>query len=150
MDEQGPTSDTYTIRLMMGPTAPVTITVTADADTVVATTGPSGSTAQLTFTAADWFTMQTVTVTAVDDADRELAHTSTITHTVASADPGYNNLAVSNVVVNVADNDCGVWGYAPSDINKDCHVTLEDFAIFASEWMTCSVPYIEGCVNRLP
>ena len=65
--------------------------------------------------------------------DREvgLNHNSTLTHTVTSTDAGYNNLAVPNVVVNVADNDCGVWGYAPSDINKDCQVTLEDFAIFA-------------------
>ncbi|NLH15833.1 MAG: hypothetical protein GX455_04580 [Phycisphaerae bacterium] len=150
VDEQGPTSDTYTIRLMMAPTAPVTITVAADADTVVASGQASGSSIQLTFTAADWFTPQTVIVTAVDDEDSEFDHTSTITHSVSSADSGYNNLAAAGVVAKVADNDCGVWGYAPADFNRDCHVTLEDFATFASEWMTCSVPYIEGCTNWLP
>ncbi len=142
VDEQGPTSDTYTVRLMMAPTAPVTITITPDADTEVSPT-------QLVFTAADWDINQTVTVTAVDDQDSELIHTSTITHKVTSADPGYNNLTVGNVVVTVADNDCGVWGYSPMDFTKDCVVDIEDFAAFAAEWIICTTPYVEGCVNQL-
>ena len=46
---------------------------------------------------------KTVTVTAVDDAVAEGAHTGTITHTPSGG--GYAGVAVANVVVDVTDND---------------------------------------------
>jgi hypothetical protein len=147
--EEGPTSDTYTLRLLFPPTAPVVVTITADAETVVSAGGPAGSTAQATFTTANWITPQTVIVTAVDDSDLEFNHTSVLKHTVTSTDAGYNGLAVRDVTVAIADNDCGVWGYSPMDFNKDCVVDLEDFAVFAAEWLRCSQPFDTGCVNRL-
>ena len=149
VDEQGPTSDDYTMRLLFPPTDDVTITIAADGQTTVDTgTGP-GQTAELVFTASDWETEKTVTVTAVDDDVFENGHTSTITHSVASNDVGYQGLAVANVTVNVADNDCGVWGFNDKDYNQDCIVNLIDLAQFLNSWLDCTVPYGDGCVNEL-
>ena len=57
------------------------------------------------FTSGNWNIAQTATVTAVDDAIDEGAHTSTITDTSASSDPKYNGISVANVAANVTDND---------------------------------------------
>jgi hypothetical protein len=90
---------TYTVRLQSQPMAPVTIDLTFDDQVTV-------SLARLTFTAANWRTLQTITVTAVDDPDVEASpHTSTITHTTTSTDPLYNALPVDPVTTNIADND---------------------------------------------
>jgi hypothetical protein len=97
--EEG-TTDTYQLRLTSQPTATVTITITTDGQTTVAPT-------QLTFTTGltSWNTPQTVTVTAVDDTIIDSTSVSLITHTVASADPTYNNISVPSVTVNVIDDD---------------------------------------------
>jgi len=103
VSETGPTSDSYTVALNSQPTASVTVTVDPDAQTNIG--AGSGTPVNLTFTTANWSTPQTVMVTAVDDAVAEGAHTSTITHTAAGADGGYNGLAGANVVATVTDND---------------------------------------------
>ncbi|MBZ0277951.1 MAG: SH3 domain-containing protein, partial [Anaerolineae bacterium] len=95
---EGGATDTYTIVLNTAPAANVTITVTPNAQ---CTTAPS----PLTFTPANWNVAQVVTVTAVDDAVVEGAHTCTIGHTSASGDANYNAVAIANVVANVTDND---------------------------------------------
>ncbi len=48
---------------------------------------------------------QVFTVTAVDDATVEGAHTGTITHTVTGDNADYNALVPSSVTVNITDND---------------------------------------------
>ncbi|KAB2940012.1 MAG: hypothetical protein F9K17_14415, partial [Phycisphaerae bacterium] len=103
VNEQGPTSDTYTVVLTSQPTANVTITVDPDTQTTVG--AGAGNPINLAFTTGNWNVAQTVTVTAIDDAIPEGAHTSTITHAAASGDGGYNGISISNVVANVADND---------------------------------------------
>jgi hypothetical protein len=47
------------------------------------------------------------------------------------------------------EQNCGGWGYAPGDINKDCIVNLEDLALLASSWMSCSTQMVAGCINYL-
>ena len=74
----------------------MTITITPDAQITVAP-------APITFTTSDWSTAQTVTVTAVDDAVVEGAHTGTITHSASGG--GYDGVSISSVVANNADND---------------------------------------------
>ncbi len=106
VDEQGPTSDTYTVVLNTQPSATVTITVDPDIETQVNGNG-AGNPIQLTFLTTNWSTPQTVTVTAIDDAEIEGNHTSTITHIAASSDPAYNGIPINSVVANVADNDAG-------------------------------------------
>ncbi|RJP41705.1 MAG: CRTAC1 family protein, partial [Phycisphaerales bacterium] len=103
VSETGPTADTYTLALLTQPTADVTITV--DPDTQTDLGAGAGTAVVLTFTPANWNTAQVVTVTAVDDGAIEGNHTSTITHSVAGADPDYNGLVISNVTVSLADND---------------------------------------------
>ncbi len=102
--EDGPTSDTYIVHLDSEPSANVTVTVDPDIQTEVNGKGADNP-VDLTFTASDWDSAQTVTVTAIDDEDDEGTHSSTITHTVASGDFDYNGISVGNVVANVSDNE---------------------------------------------
>ena len=91
-------TDTYTVVLTAEPTADVTVTVSPDAESGV-------SAGTLTFTAANWDTAQTITVTATDDALIEGAHSSTIAHTTSSSDTDFDGLTVSSVTAAITDND---------------------------------------------
>ena len=97
--EQDTTGDGYTVVLDTEPTADVTVTVAGHAGTDVT---PNPTT--LTFTASNWDTAQTVTVTAGDDADTE-DDTVALTHSAASADSDYSGIAIPSVAVTVSDND---------------------------------------------
>ena len=46
----------------------------------------------------------------------------------------------ADVDVMIYENDCGAIGYDLADINKDCAVDLNDFAILAAEWLTSRLP----------
>ncbi len=150
VSEQGAT-DTYTAEMLYPPTDPVTVTITADADTLVDVgSGPVAS-ADLVFTPAGWNgDIRTVTVSAFDDLDLEFAHTGTITHSVASADAGYQGLAVDSVVANIADDDCGMWGFHDMDLDGDCVVGLSDLAAFMDDYLKCTQPYGSNCDDLLP
>ena len=87
----------YTVVLDTEPTDTVTVTIVDPTNTDV-----TASPASLTFTASDWATAQTVTVSAAEDIDL-LQDTATVTHTVAGGD--YASFAASSVVVTVTDND---------------------------------------------
>jgi hypothetical protein len=93
---EGGNSDSYTIALSSQPTADVLITITPDDQLSAAPT-------QLSFTASNWSTAQTVTVTAIDDDDAEGDHTGTISH--AATGGGYANVSIADVIVNITDND---------------------------------------------
>lgn len=95
---EGGATDTFTVVLTSAPAANVVIALTPNAQV-------SAAPASLTFTPANWNVAQTVTVTAVDDAVVEGAHSGSIAFAVTSTDLGYNGLAVANVAVNVTDND---------------------------------------------
>ncbi|UCF44288.1 MAG: S8 family serine peptidase [Planctomycetota bacterium] len=106
VDEEGPTSDTYTVVLDSQPAETVSITVDPDVETEVNSNG-AGNPVQLLFLTTNWDVPQTVTVTAIDDSDVEGPHTSTITHISTSSDANYNGIAISDLVANVTDNDSG-------------------------------------------
>ena len=112
---EGGATDTFDVVLDTAPTADVTVTITPDADTDLG--NGAGAAIALTFTPANFDTPQTVTVTAVDDADVEGAHTSTIAFTTASSDAGYNGLTIPDLTANVTDND-----FATADLG----VTITD------------------------
>ncbi len=95
---EGGATDTYTVVLKTAPTADVTVTVTESAE---AGTSPDS----LTFTSSNWFTPQTVTITAVDDEDAEGEHETSISHTTSSSDPNYNVITVDDVNVTITDNE---------------------------------------------
>jgi hypothetical protein len=89
----GPTTEgggtaTFTVVLTSEPTADVTIGVSSS-DTSEGTVAPSS----LTFTAGDWSTAQTVTVTGVDDSvvDGDIGYTILLA-AASSADGTYNGL----------------------------------------------------------
>jgi predicted extracellular nuclease len=105
VNEQGATTDTYTLTLNTIPTAPVSIVVAAaDNQTLLSTDGITFA-ASLTLSFSDQ-TPQTITVKAVDDAVIEASpHQGVITHTVSSADSNYNGLSVRAVSVGIQDND---------------------------------------------
>ena len=97
--EQDTTGGSYTVVLDSEPTATVTVTVAGHAGTDVTRTPGT-----LTFTTSNWDTVQTVTVTAGDDADTT-DDSVTLTHSAASTDTGYNGITIAGVVVTVRDND---------------------------------------------
>ena len=109
--EQDSTGDSYTVVLDTEPTANVVVTVAGHAGTDVT---PNPTT--LTFTASNWSTVQTVTVTAGDDADTT-DDTVALTHSAASADSGYSGIAIPSVAVTVSDNDtAGICQRTPAVI----------------------------------
>jgi predicted extracellular nuclease len=105
VNEEGETTDTYTIALNTIPSAPVRIVIAApDNQTRLSSDGisfASSITVTLTDTAP-----QTITVKAVNDTDVEGSpHTGLITHSVTSADASYSGLLVPNINVSILDND---------------------------------------------
>ena len=90
-------SDTYSVVLDSEPSDTVRIDMSRSGSSDV-TVSPS----QLTFTASDWATDVTVTVTGVEDAD---ADSETFDVTLDPAGGGYDGVGSVDVVVNVTDND---------------------------------------------
>ncbi len=101
---EGGETDSYNIVLTGAPTADVTITLGNTDGQVIAENAADGSNT-LVFTPDNWETVQTVLVTAVDDVAAEGNHTGLITHTVSSADSGYDNRTIPDVTVRVTDDD---------------------------------------------
>ncbi|AFY73355.1 putative extracellular nuclease [Synechococcus sp. PCC 7502] len=95
---EGGATDTYNVVLRTQPASNVTIAINGGTQT---TNNPS----TLTFTSANWFTPQTVTVSAVDDSVFEGNHTGTITFSTTSSDANYNNITINSVTANITDND---------------------------------------------
>ncbi len=136
VNEQGATSDTYTFVLTSPPQSDVTVTLTpsvAGRFTLSSTT--------LVFTALNWAAPQTVTITAVDDMLQQGPQVITIGHTLASADANYNNLAVPNVSVNVADNDVPGFTLTPSSGNRQVSEggTTDSYTIVLTSQPTADV-----------
>ena len=95
---------TYTVRLATAPTAAVTLTLTTSGDDsmTVSSSNPGGTADTLVFTAADWDTSRTVTLSSAQDEDR-VNNVTSVTHTTSSADAAYNNL--TSIVTAVQADD---------------------------------------------
>ncbi len=111
---EGGATDTYDVVLGMDPgydTVYIYI-YTSDGET---TTSPTS----LTFTTADWSTPQTVTVTAVDDADQECApQTGTITYSVFGGYGSFYGVTLADTTVNITDNEAACAGGAGVTITE--------------------------------
>ena len=98
-------TETYTVKLATQPSADVTVTIaeaTAGENTDASITVTSSK--SLTFTSSNWFTAQTVTLSAADDTDfahgkRDIAHTA--------SGGGYGNLS-KTITVREIENDKGI------------------------------------------
>ena len=89
-----------------------------------------------------------VTVTAVDDSLLEPdPHTITLENVVTSVDEAWNGLQADDVVVTIAENECGAWGFHPLDLNYDCDVDIGDLAVFAADFGGCTEPFNPNCTN---
>ena len=88
----------YTIVLDTEPTADVTVEIQAPEDTDI-TVAPL----TLTFTADNWNTPQTVTVTATQDADAVADDPLTLTHAVSGGD--YEGVTAADVEVTIIEDD---------------------------------------------
>ena len=99
--EDGGTAD-YTVVLVSAPVANVVVAL-ASGDTAAAAVAPPS----LRFTPTDWSTAQAVMVTGVNDSIDNAGDVreTAITYTVRSADLDYNNIAVPQLAVVVADDD---------------------------------------------
>ena len=140
--EQDSTGDGYTVVLDTEPTADVVVTVAGHVGTDV-TANPT----TLTFTMSNWETAQTVTVTADDDADTT-DDSVALTHSAASADSGYNGIAIDGVAVTVNDNDTaqvtGV-GVAPGNAQLVVTWTAVDNATgYTVQWTSGGQGYNSG------
>ena len=107
--ESGGTA-TFSVVLNTQPTADVTIGLSSS-DTTEGTVSASS----LTFTAANWNTPQTVTVTGVDDAivDGNVAYT-VVTAAAVSSDSAYNGLNAADVSLINNDNDAAGITVSPT------------------------------------
>jgi hypothetical protein len=133
VSEDGST-DSYTVALDSEPTADVTISISSS-DEGEATVSPD----TLTFTASNWDTPQTVTVTGVDDTEVDGEQTVTISHSASSADSAYDTLDAKEVTITVADDD------SASDPGDPNDPTPPDAPIFTSPTLTNSpTPTISG------
>ena len=104
---------TYTVKLSLEPTEAVTLSISSG-DTGALTVSTAESDNNLTFTKAGYDTVQTVTVSPVDDSDRA-DESVTITHT-ASGDDSYDTQTY-DYTVKVDDNeDDGVTFTAGTDL----------------------------------
>jgi hypothetical protein len=137
--------DSYNVQLLGEPSADVYVQVLGNAEQIVAEPG------ELTFTVDQWWTVQGVEVSAVDDefsgdeAEGD-PHSTMILHTASGAGE-YAVLEIDSAAVSILDNDCGSWPYQVMDFDLDCDVDISDFAEFASSWMSCTTPYAPGCVR---
>jgi len=105
----------------------------------------------LTFTPGNYSINQQICLTALDDDD-ELVEPwlewvpGSIFFNARSDDIRYQSaeeggeLDEMEVLFEVQDNDCGAWGYADVDFNKNCKVEIYDFAHFCVQWLDCSDP----------
>ena len=100
VDEGDATGVSYTVELATQPTEEITVTVTGHSGTDLTLTGLSAANA-LTFTTSNWFTGQTVTVTAGEDDDG-VDDTATLTHTASGG--GYAG-KTATLPVTVEDDD---------------------------------------------
>ncbi len=141
--EEGGVSDSYEIKLSETPSANVTITATP-VDSEIDIGNGAGGSIDLVFTAGDWDTAQTVTVSAIDDTVYEGGsggepHITSINHSAeqTGGSAEYDGASISTVEVSVIDDEltCGDWGYLPTDLNKDCYVDLADLAEFAMYYL---------------
>ena len=108
----------YTVVLATQPTGDVTIAISGHAGTDLTLSGTtlSGDN-ELTFTTANWSTVQTVKVKAAEDVDATADPQVTLAHDIGStADTVYDALADQSVTVSITDNDTAGVTISPTTL----------------------------------
>ena len=126
-------SDTYTVVLDTKPTDDVTVAVAGHADTDISLDQTS-----LTFTADNWSTAQTVTVTAGEDDDAASDAAVTLTHTANGG--GY--LAVQETVtVTIVEKDASVLSVSNAEAGEAGGNVVFTVSISAASGSAVTVDY---------
>ena len=117
---------------------PVEITISDDLSPDQVNINPS----VIVFDTANWQDNIEVTVSAIDDVFLERpVHDTRLRFDVGAANTSpYFGIYLNEIDVFIEDNECGSNGFSYADVNLDCIVNMEDFAIFALEWLECSNP----------
>ncbi|MDA0698630.1 MAG: VCBS repeat-containing protein, partial [Chloroflexi bacterium] len=113
VDEGGSSGDTFTVVLDQAPTGEVSIAVgdgvpwdgTHQVLFTTANTTTASGTATLTFTSANYYVAQTVTITAVDDSVGEGRHTAVITARVYGGPSSFEGVVATSFTAEITDND---------------------------------------------
>jgi hypothetical protein len=56
---------------------------------------------------------------------------------------------IDNIELYTMLDGCGSWGYLPTDFNEDCVVDLADLKTFVAQWLACTDPQGEDCIDVL-
>jgi len=141
--QEGGASDDICIGITEDPADyPVTIVAADLSEPIQVQAVPS----QVVFDASNWQNVQSITLTAVDDSDKEPRfHTALLSFQVLvnPASP-YFGFLLDDITVNIKENDCGVWGYDSVDMNQDCQIDLWDLSSLVQHWLECTFPE-PGC-----
>ena len=120
-------TERYGVTLRTEPAADVTVTVNSPDPAVTVATGDGeqtfSTTATLSFTAADYYQAQYVTVRAREDIDG-VDETVNLSHTASGSSPDYNGVSGADMVVTVSDTtSLGVLISVPAAINSTAAFT---------------------------
>jgi Ca2+-binding RTX toxin-like protein len=95
---EGASTDRYELRLGTQPATAVEIAIAASP-------GVQTEPSRVTFTPENWDSPQTITVFAPDDTDPTGDRLATLSHTVTSADLGFDSLGIDDLTVQIVDDD---------------------------------------------
>ena len=125
-------SGTYAVVLDTQPTEPVTVAVEVPTGADLTATPPT-----LTFSQANWNTPQTVTVTALQDADAAADEPATLTHAISGGD--YEGLSVPTVAVTITEDDTPTLSIADADAPESAGTILFTVALSMVSSQTVTV-----------
>ncbi len=144
-------TDTYEFSLAYEPYDPnelddlVSVNIQTDGHTTIDVGGGPSTSAVLFFDPTNYDIPRSVLVAAAAGVPLEIG-SSTITHTLTSEDPYYDDISI-DLDVSINHGECGLWGYHPFDFDQNCYVDIGDLAIFASAWLVCTHPMGDGCID---
>nr|WP_275974099.1 Calx-beta domain-containing protein [Argonema galeatum] len=129
------TTANFTVKLNTQPTADVSLNLTSS-NTTEGTLDKS----DLTFTAGNWNTVQTVTITGIDDfiADGDKAY-QIITAAATSTDSNYNNVNPVDINVTNTDNDNAGFTITPIILTTGENGTTANFTVKLNSQPTADV-----------
>lgn len=149
-------TDQYTIRPLQNPSSPFSVICTPDSDQISLNSQAGGDACTVTFQPAPQGSLpapQTIYVSAVNDSIRQNRRYNIISHTTTSENPALSGMIIPNINVTIEpDQWCGQTGttYMAADINRDCQVNLDDIAMLAAQWLTCTNPANPDCEFYIP
>ena len=130
----------YTVVLDTKPTGDVTVAVAGHAGTDITLSGDTLTNDALTFTADNWDSAQTVTVTAGEDDDAVNEEEATLTHTVTGTGE-YAGVTAGSVTVTIVEKDTAVLSVNNAEAAEDGGNVVFTVSISAASGSEVTVDY---------